>query len=64
VDDTITFLSETILRLQLLTGADFRSVLDEDRLEGFSFARIKLSSAIIECLTVAIKLVTSKTEGK
>ena len=65
MDDTIGFLSETILRLRLLTGADLRSVLDEERLlDGFSFAGIKLSSAIIECLTVATKVATSKTESK
>jgi hypothetical protein len=64
VDDIISFLSETILRLRLLTGADLRRVVDEERLEGFYFAGIKLSSAIVECLTIAIKLMTSKSEGK
>jgi hypothetical protein len=63
VDETIAFLSETILHFELLTSRDLKGVVDEERLEGFYFTGIKLSAAIVECLTVAIKLITSMFEG-
>jgi len=59
----ITFLSETILHVQLLTITDLRGAVDEERLEGFYFAGIKLSTAIVECLTIGIKLMTSNFES-
>jgi hypothetical protein len=36
--------------------------VDEERLEGFYFAGIQLSTAIVECLTIGIQLMTSKFE--
>src|SRR5271169_2044689 len=63
VDDAINFLSEKIFHLQLLTHEDLRGAVPEERLEGYYFAGFKLSTAIVHCLVVAIKLATSKYEG-
>jgi hypothetical protein len=59
VDETITFLSKKILHLQILTAEDLRGTIPETKLEGFFFAGLELSTAIVECLIVAIKLGTA-----
>jgi hypothetical protein len=63
VNNTMDFLSDTILYLQLVTIEDLRNGADKKQLEDFYFAGIKLSAAIVECLTIAIKLVTGNFES-
>jgi hypothetical protein len=59
VDEAIAFLSKKILHLQLLTIEDLRGTIPETKLEGFYFTGVELSTAIVECLIVAIKLGTA-----
>jgi hypothetical protein len=65
VDNSVEFLSKKILHLQILTTEDLRGTIPEAKLEGFYFAGLELSTAIVECLVVAIKLGTaSKFESE
>jgi hypothetical protein len=59
VNKTIAFLSKKILHLQTLTAGDLSGTIPETKLEGFYFAGLELSTAIVECLIVAIKLGTA-----
>jgi hypothetical protein len=63
VDNTTNFLSKKILHLQILTDEDLRDTIPETKLEGFYFSGLELSTAIIECLNVAIKLGTASKFG-
>jgi hypothetical protein len=65
VDRAIAFLSKKILHLQILTVEDLCGTVHETKLEGFYFAGLELSTAIIDCLIVAIKLgVASKFKSE
>ena len=59
MDKAITFLSKKILHLQILTVEDLRGTIPEAKLEGFYFAGLELSTAIVECLVVAMQLGTA-----
>jgi hypothetical protein len=61
--ETITYLSDTIFQIQVVSVEDLREALGDERLEGFDIAGFKLSAAITNCLADCIQLVTNKSKG-
>ena len=64
VNSTTKYLSSALSRMQLVKITDLKTHLDQSQLETLYINVVDLTTAILECLTVAVELTTSKRKGK